>query len=247
MHEFRFGFGREEREALPQFPTTERSEAEREVFEQEMALWRELVSSGEWREYEIGLPTVIGYVPPEEREFYSTVVKPHNLWTIPLRGQTESGLIYFNETKNNEKRLALLHEKMPGVMQLVAEDMEFLGDQNLVVDMILMQRANVPAKEFYGQLDLHIDPFSYVVNDFRPTEFYKGTARGRYLDSSFGEVALLPQRKLVMTSAPEYAIVRKGPLAPHQSHVFNRREVLFGKKRTRTHGAFLVTDLTLVA
>lgn len=164
--------------------------------------------------YNAELPQIIGYVPLQEREFFSQFT--------PKIGSLYSGIMI----GPGDEDFQLLIENMPRVYELITDDISGLNIEGLKLDTVVIDRrfTNVgktprPIKTW------HIDPdLAYLISDQKPTEFYQGPAQ--LMSTSSGGLTLDTQSlipDIIPIEAPSFAIVRQGPLTIHRSPIFTHR------------------------
>jgi hypothetical protein len=159
-------------------------------------------------EFEAGLPDVIGYIPPNERDYFDNLPSTNDAIEI-LRGEN------LNEILAN----------MPGLHNLILEDLEKIGKFeifNLEYEKKFRQKGGSPR----GSIRWHFDDIRqgeylprYVMSNNEPTQFYNGPANV----GAIGDRLILLDtisEKAPYISVPKYSIARLAPLTIHRTPKF---------------------------
>lgn len=188
------------------------------AFQRQQALFKEVQRTGEDLEFDAVLPQVIGFVPIHEREFFQKFL---------LKGGLNAGYLTQEDVQS-------MSEEMPGVLELIRNDMALVGNPTASSASIFLERNFTKAGAApRGTTAWHIDPgLAYLLSSNNGTEFYSGRVRtfaGAYIDLE----SIDPKSSPV--AAPDFAIVRQGSLTVHRSPIFQ-------KDANRTFMAFSIAN-----
>jgi hypothetical protein len=159
-------------------------------------------------EFDAGLPDVIGYIPPNERDYFDNLPSTNDTIRY-FTGENLSGIL----------------SNIPGVHNLILEDLEKIGKFeifNLEYEKKFRQKGGSPR----GSNRWHFDGFRqgeysprYVMSNNEPTQFYTGPANVGAIGDSLMFLDTISE-KAPYISAPKYSIARLAPLTIHRTPKF---------------------------